>query len=84
MSLWVRINRQAGMGNTAVGVNYRPPDRDKEADKLFYRHLIAASQLQATVVMGDSGTSQSPQTPPVGLPSGLCFPALYREPVSSQ
>ena len=53
MSLWVRINRQAGMGNTAVGVNYRPPDRDKEADKLFYRHLIAASQLQALVIVRD-------------------------------
>ena len=42
-SLWVRIKGQAGMGYTVVGVYYRPPDQDEEADKAFYRHLIAAS-----------------------------------------
>ena len=80
----MRIKGQANMGDTVVGVYYMAPDQDEELDEAFYRELIAASQLQATVVTEDSGTSQSPQTPPVGLPSGLCFPALYREPVSSQ
>lgn len=35
--LWLRTKGQAGMGDTAVGVYYRPPDQDEEIDKAFYR-----------------------------------------------
>ena len=42
-SLWVRIKGQAGMGDAVVGVCYRPPDQDEEADEAFYRQLRAAS-----------------------------------------
>ncbi|XP_054254838.1 class I histocompatibility antigen, F10 alpha chain-like [Indicator indicator] len=44
---------QAGMGDTVVGVYYRPPDREEEADEAFYRWLTAASQSQALDLMGD-------------------------------
>ena len=39
------------MGDTVVGVCYRPPDQ--EADEAFYRQLEVASQSQALVLMGD-------------------------------
>jgi len=41
------------MGDSVVGVYYRPPDQEEEVDEDFYRHLNAASQSQALVVMGD-------------------------------
>ena len=52
-SLWVRIKGQAGMGDTVVGVYYRPTDQDEEVDEAFYRQPRAASQLQALVKGGD-------------------------------
>ena len=36
-SLWVRIKGQAHMGDTVVGVYYRPPDQEEEVDEAFYR-----------------------------------------------
>ena len=51
--MWVRIKEQAGMGDTVVGICYRPPDQDEEVEEAFYRQLIAASQLHALVIMGD-------------------------------
>jgi len=36
-SLWVRIKGQAHMGDTVVGVYYRPPDHKEEVDEAFYR-----------------------------------------------
>ena len=45
--MWVRIKGQASVGDTAVGVCCRPPDKDKKVDKAFYRELIGASQFQA-------------------------------------
>ncbi|GAB0209149.1 rapamycin-insensitive companion of mTOR-like [Grus japonensis] len=52
-SLWVRTEGQANMGDTVVGVYYRPPDQEEEVDEAFYRQLEVASQSQALVVMGD-------------------------------
>ncbi|PKU46621.1 rna-directed dna polymerase from mobile element jockey- hypothetical protein [Limosa lapponica baueri] len=52
-SLWVRIKGQAKMRETVVGVYYRPPDQDGEADEAFYSQLKVASQSQALVLMGD-------------------------------
>ncbi|GAB0207210.1 hypothetical protein GRJ2_003186600 [Grus japonensis] len=42
-SLWVRMKGQANMGDTVVGVYYRPPDEEEEVDKAFYRQLEVAS-----------------------------------------
>jgi len=33
----VRIKGQAGMGDTVVGVYYRPPNQDEEVDEAFCR-----------------------------------------------
>ncbi|GAB0182838.1 hypothetical protein GRJ2_000749100 [Grus japonensis] len=41
------------MGDTVVGVYYRPPDQEEEVDEAFYRQLEVASQSQALVLMGD-------------------------------
>ena len=49
-SLWVRIKGQAHKGDITVGVYYRPPDQEEEADEAFYRQLQAASQSQALVL----------------------------------
>ena len=34
-SLWVRINGQASMGDTVVGMYYRLPDQEEEVDEAF-------------------------------------------------
>ncbi|PKU44178.1 pre-mrna-processing factor 17 [Limosa lapponica baueri] len=41
------------MRDTAVGVYYRPPGQDGEADEAFYSQLKVASQSQALALMGD-------------------------------
>jgi len=41
------------MGDTVVGVYYRPPDQEEEVDEAFYRQLKIASQSQVLVLMGD-------------------------------
>ncbi|GAB0209507.1 mitochondrial enolase superfamily member 1 [Grus japonensis] len=41
------------MGDTVVGVYYRPPGQDEEVDEAFCRQLEVASQSQALVLMGD-------------------------------
>lgn len=38
-SLWIRIRRQSNMCDTIVGVHYRLPDQEEEADEVFHRHL---------------------------------------------
>ncbi|GAB0202872.1 hypothetical protein GRJ2_002752800 [Grus japonensis] len=52
-SLWVRITRSAGAGDTIAGVYYRPPDQGDRADEALYRQIGAASHSQALVLMGD-------------------------------
>ena len=49
----MRIKGQAGKGDTVVGVYYRPPDQDEEADEAFQKQLDVASHSQALVLMGD-------------------------------
>jgi len=36
-----------------MGVCYRPPTKDEDADKIFYKQLGEVSQLLALVLMGD-------------------------------
>ncbi|KAK4806205.1 hypothetical protein QYF61_001128 [Mycteria americana] len=51
--LWVRIRGKANKADIVVGVCYRPPNQDEEADKLFYKQLGEASRSLALVLMGD-------------------------------
>ena len=37
--LWVRIRGKASKADIMVGVCYRPPNQDEEADKIFYKQL---------------------------------------------
>jgi len=41
-SIWVRMKGKAHMGNTVVGVYYRLPDQEEEADEAIYRQLKVA------------------------------------------
>lgn len=43
------------MGDTLVGICYRPPDQE-EVDEAFFRQLGEASCLQVLVFMGSSAT----------------------------
>ncbi|PKU34516.1 rna rnp complex-1-interacting phosphatase [Limosa lapponica baueri] len=52
-NLWVRLKGQANMGDTTVGVYYRPPDQEEEVNEAFYRQLEIASRSQALVLMRD-------------------------------
>ncbi|PKU28282.1 glycerol kinase [Limosa lapponica baueri] len=47
------MGHSANMGDTVVGVYYRPPDQDGEADEALYRQLKVALQSQALVLLGD-------------------------------
>ena len=52
-SFWVRMKGRAGTGDIIVGVCYRPPDQEDQADEVPYRQIGAASCSQALVLMGD-------------------------------
>ncbi|KAJ7398468.1 hypothetical protein BTVI_124379 [Pitangus sulphuratus] len=51
--LWVRISGKANKANILVGVCYRPPNQDEEADEIFYKQLPDASRLPALILVGD-------------------------------
>ncbi|GAB0187131.1 hypothetical protein GRJ2_001178400 [Grus japonensis] len=51
--LWVRIQRKANKADIMVGVCCRPPNQDKEADKIFYKQLGKVSQSLALVFLGN-------------------------------
>ncbi|KAJ7414022.1 hypothetical protein WISP_86763 [Willisornis vidua] len=52
-SLLVRIKGQANMGDTNVGVYYRPPDQEEEVCMAFYGQLEIALWSQALVLLGN-------------------------------
>ena len=52
-SIRVRIKGRAGTGDIIVGVCYRPPNQEDQADEALYRQIGAASNSQALVLMGD-------------------------------
>jgi len=47
--LWVRIRGKANKADIVVGVCYRPPNWDGQADGIFYMQLGEVSQLLALV-----------------------------------
>ncbi|KAK4810498.1 LOW QUALITY PROTEIN: hypothetical protein QYF61_004278 [Mycteria americana] len=51
--LWIRMRGKANKADIMVGVCYRPPNQDEEADETFYKQLGEVSQLLALVLMGD-------------------------------
>ncbi|GAB0208330.1 mitochondrial enolase superfamily member 1 [Grus japonensis] len=51
--LWVRMRGKANKADILLGVCYRPPNQDEEADEAFYKRLAEVSQLLALVLMGD-------------------------------
>ncbi|PKU37320.1 mitochondrial fission process protein 1 [Limosa lapponica baueri] len=51
--LWVRMKGKANKGDFVLGVCYRPPNQDEEADEVFYKWLSEVSQSPALVLVGD-------------------------------
>ncbi|GAB0206524.1 hypothetical protein GRJ2_003118000 [Grus japonensis] len=51
--LWVRIRGKTNKADIVVGVCYRPPNQDEEADEIFYKQLGEVSRSLALVLMGD-------------------------------
>jgi len=51
--LWVKKRGKANKADILLGVSYRPPNQDEEADEVFYQSLAEVSQSLALVLMGD-------------------------------
>jgi len=51
--LWVKMRGKANKADILLGVYYRPPNQDEEADEVFYKRLAEVSQSLALVPMGD-------------------------------
>ncbi|KAK4820464.1 hypothetical protein QYF61_027746, partial [Mycteria americana] len=51
--LWVRMRGKANKADILLGVCYRPPNQDEEADEAFYKQLGEVSQSLALVLVGD-------------------------------
>ncbi|KAK4810732.1 hypothetical protein QYF61_007706 [Mycteria americana] len=47
--LWVRMRGKANKADIMVGVCYRPPNQDEEADEIFYKQLGEVSQSEGLV-----------------------------------
>ena len=52
-SLWVKMRGKANKADVLLGVCYRPPSQDEEADEVFCKRLAEVSQSLAVVLMGD-------------------------------
>ncbi|KAK4830875.1 LOW QUALITY PROTEIN: hypothetical protein QYF61_013804 [Mycteria americana] len=51
--LWVRIRGKANKADIVVGVCYRPPNQDEEADEIVYKQLGEVSRSLALVLVRD-------------------------------
>ena len=47
------VGQQANKADILLGVYYRPPNQDEEADEVFYKRLAEVSQSLALVLVGD-------------------------------
>jgi len=47
------MREKANKADILLGVCYRPPNQDEEADEVFYKRLAEVSQSLALVLMGD-------------------------------
>ncbi|KAF4804342.1 hypothetical protein TURU_008643 [Turdus rufiventris] len=50
--LWVKIKGKVSRAGIMVGVCYRPPNQDKQADEAFYKQLTEISLSPALVLVG--------------------------------
>ncbi|PKU46871.1 rna-directed dna polymerase from mobile element jockey-like [Limosa lapponica baueri] len=55
--LRVRMKGKANKGDFVLGVCYRPPNKDKQVDEVFYKWLAEVSQSPALVLVGDFNLS---------------------------
>ncbi|KAJ7410364.1 hypothetical protein BTVI_53415 [Pitangus sulphuratus] len=60
-SFWIRIKGQDNTGETVVGIYYRPPDQDEEADEAFYGEVELLNAF-LTLIFTAEGNSQESQT----------------------
>jgi len=51
--LWVKMRGKANKADILLGVCYRPPNQDEEADEVLYKRRAQVSQSLALVLMGD-------------------------------
>jgi len=51
--LWVMTRGKANKADILLGVYYRPPNQDEEADEVFCKRLAEVSQSLALVLLGD-------------------------------
>ncbi|KAK4818426.1 hypothetical protein QYF61_012960, partial [Mycteria americana] len=51
--LWGRMRGKANKADILLGVCYRPPNQDEDADEAFYKQLAGVSQSLVLVLMGD-------------------------------
>ena len=51
--LWIRMRGKASNADILLGVCYRPPSQDEEADEAFYKQLAEVSQPLVLVLVGD-------------------------------
>ncbi|KAJ7409031.1 hypothetical protein BTVI_58107 [Pitangus sulphuratus] len=52
-SLWVRIKGQTNNVDVIIGIRYRPPSQDDDANELIFEELQDTSKATALVLMGD-------------------------------
>lgn len=52
-SLWMRIKGQTSNANVIMGVYYRPPIQNGDADELFFKELRNISKLTTLILTGD-------------------------------
>jgi len=50
--LWVKMRRKANKADILLGICYRPPSQDEEADEVFCKRLAEVSQSLALVLVG--------------------------------
>jgi len=51
-SLWIRIKGRAATGDILVGVCYRPPGQEDQADEALSRQIRAYSRSQTLILTG--------------------------------
>ena len=50
--LWVKMRGKANKTDILLGICYRPPDQDEEADEVFYKRLAEVLQSLALALVG--------------------------------
>jgi len=51
--LWIKMRGKANKADILLGVCYRPPNQEEEADEVFYKRLAEVSKSLALILVGD-------------------------------